>query len=49
MNTDFRLEKSHMRINGQYVEFEDLTTIKARKHIRENFCEDLCLMMLLDI
>lgn len=41
--------KSHMRINGQYVEFEDLKTMKARKHIRENFCEDLCLMMLLDM
>lgn len=41
--------KSHMRINAQYVEFDDLKTIKARKYMRENFCGDLCLMTMLDM
>lgn len=41
--------RSHMRINGQYVEFDDLTTKTARARIRERFCHDLCLMTRLDM
>lgn len=41
--------RSHMRINSQYVEFDDLSTKKARNHLRKEFCNDLCLMMLVDM
>lgn len=41
--------RSHMRINAQYVEFDDLSTKKARGVIRERFCHDLCLMTLIDM
>ena len=41
--------RSHMRINGQYIEFDDFSTLKARACIREKFSGDLCLMMMLDL
>ena len=41
--------KSHMRINGQYVEYKDLETVEARKYIRDTFYDDLCLMTMLDM
>lgn len=41
--------KAHMRLNGQYYEYEDLSTKKARTWIRTAFADDLCLMMMVDM